>query len=333
MTPLCIFPVYACDKWLPIGNISRSTFEPALKSWKLILLILHQPTRMPNSSCSCCSVTKNLASHISGTKRATGDPRVPKQPEFWWLFRFPEKMIFEFQFFCNFGDFFPYLGNKKSYQRSAGVNGRTDGRTDGKRGPKLSRYDMTWVWLCTFVQEGSSMDGNLLHLTSPAATGQATRERARLTWIKRLGIGTSIEDKGGHNSWRFKDNTKVKTLPNKQCLECDAFHNCVVLQSINIMINNFKIVMIYTRHVAHPFTEVFVWIVAVRIVTAARRIFHIALWVTPSECTWRSCGRRPLTWLWPNFHIDLTGCGLFSANSRWTEWGSDGRALSSAAGS
>ena len=44
------------------------------------------------------------------------------------------------------------------------------------------------------------MDGNLLHLTSPAATGQATRERARLTWIKRLGIGTSIEDKGGHNS-------------------------------------------------------------------------------------------------------------------------------------
>ena len=29
------------------------------------------------------------------------------------------------------------------------------------------------------------MNGNLLHLTSPAATRQATRERARLTWIKK----------------------------------------------------------------------------------------------------------------------------------------------------
>ena len=43
-------------------------------------------------------------------------------------------------------------------------------------------------------------------------------------------------------------------------------------------ITDFKIVMIHTSHEALPFTEVFVVVVAVRIVTAARTFFHIALW-------------------------------------------------------
>ena len=58
---------------------------------------------------------------ISETKRATGDPQVSKQPDFLGLFRFPKKIIFGFLYFCTFLDFWPYLRNKKSYWRSAGV--------------------------------------------------------------------------------------------------------------------------------------------------------------------------------------------------------------------
>ena len=32
MTPLCIFAIDACDKWRPLGNKARFTFESALES-------------------------------------------------------------------------------------------------------------------------------------------------------------------------------------------------------------------------------------------------------------------------------------------------------------
>ena len=55
------------------------------------ILCLHLPAhyltnqlpRIANSSSYCyCCVTKNLDGHISGTKRANGDPRVSKQQDF-----------------------------------------------------------------------------------------------------------------------------------------------------------------------------------------------------------------------------------------------------------
>ena len=64
--------------------------------------------------------------YISGTKRATGDPQVSKRPDFLGLFRFPKKeLIFGFLYFCIsvfFLDFWPYLRNEKSYQRSSDIN-------------------------------------------------------------------------------------------------------------------------------------------------------------------------------------------------------------------
>ena len=42
----------------------------------------NQLPRIANSSCYYCSVTKNLVGHISGPKRATGDPLVSKRPDF-----------------------------------------------------------------------------------------------------------------------------------------------------------------------------------------------------------------------------------------------------------
>ena len=58
-----------------------------------------------------------------------------------------------------------------------------DGRTDNK-GEEIDvdqKYPhSTRVWMCIFVQEGDAVDGNLLHLTTPVAMGQAARERASL---------------------------------------------------------------------------------------------------------------------------------------------------------
>ena len=82
--------------------------------------------RIGNSSCCCCCcccscsvlVTKDLDGHISGTKRPTGDLLVSKRLDFLGLFRFSK---IEFLEFCIFLDFWPYLGNEKSYRRSAGA--------------------------------------------------------------------------------------------------------------------------------------------------------------------------------------------------------------------
>ena len=42
-------------------------------------------------------------------------------------------------------------------------------------------YRYTWVRLSIFIQEGGSLDGNLLHLATPVTMRQAARERASLS--------------------------------------------------------------------------------------------------------------------------------------------------------
>ena len=44
------------------------------------------------------------------------------------------------------------------------------------------RTQLTWVWLCVFVQEGGALDWNLLHLTSPGTMGQVARVWASFPW-------------------------------------------------------------------------------------------------------------------------------------------------------
>jgi len=71
--------------------------------------------------------TPSNAHDISATKRATGDPLVSKRPDFRGLFGFSKKYeildfwISGFLDFWIFLDFRLYLGNEKSYQKSAGV--------------------------------------------------------------------------------------------------------------------------------------------------------------------------------------------------------------------
>ena len=63
-----------------------------------------------------------ISSHISGTKRATGDPRVSKRPGILRALQISQNnRIFGFLYFCIFSYFLPYLRNVKSYRRSAGV--------------------------------------------------------------------------------------------------------------------------------------------------------------------------------------------------------------------
>ena len=85
-----------------------------------------------------------ISGHILGTKRATGDPLVSKRPYFSGLFKF-SGLLYIFWISCYisgtkramgdplvskrlhflisvfFLDFWPYLGNEKSYGRFAGV--------------------------------------------------------------------------------------------------------------------------------------------------------------------------------------------------------------------
>ena len=76
--------------------------------------------------CSPLLVTKNLDGDISATKTGTGDGLVSRQPYFLRL------LISWNSRFLDFWIWWPYLGNKKSYCRSAG----------GK---------MTWFWIPEFL--------------------------------------------------------------------------------------------------------------------------------------------------------------------------------------
>ena len=65
--------------------------------------------------------TSLISTDYSGTKRATGDPQVSKRPDFQRFFRFPKRLNCLISVFLYFLDFCLYLGNEKSYWRSAGV--------------------------------------------------------------------------------------------------------------------------------------------------------------------------------------------------------------------
>ena len=113
-----------------------------------MLVDISQGQRDPLKSMRLYNV-KVISTDIFGTKRATGDPRVSKRPDFQGLFRFPKKIEF---LNCGFQDFWissffwisghifgtrratgdplvskrpKFLGlyrfTKKSYRRSAGV--------------------------------------------------------------------------------------------------------------------------------------------------------------------------------------------------------------------
>ena len=107
MTPLCIFPIYACDKWRPLGNIARFTFESALKSWEY------------NCDFQVCMPVPDWMHH--------------------WSVKDVWKVL-------------------------------------------IAHRMLTRVRLCIFIQEGGSLDWNLLHLTSPITMGQDSRVWTCFAW-------------------------------------------------------------------------------------------------------------------------------------------------------
>ena len=77
---------------------------------------------------------------------------------------------------------------------------RIDFELKVKKSRSLCVHKLTWVWLCIFFQEGSSVDWDLLGLAAPIAMGQAARQWASLPWkcivsshlLKRLSITCEV---------------------------------------------------------------------------------------------------------------------------------------------
>ena len=85
-------------------------------------LNIYHPTTKLHINCSPLLVTKNLDGDILATKSGTGDGLVSRRPNSWKLLIFSKKGIFV-SWNSGYLDFWirwPYLGNKKSYWRSAG---------------------------------------------------------------------------------------------------------------------------------------------------------------------------------------------------------------------
>ena len=92
--------------------------------YNIIFIILLLESACPFVRPSVTFFTPSDAQDVSATKRATGDPLVSKRPDFQGLFGFSKKILFWISGFLDFWiflDFRLYLGNGKSYWRSAGV--------------------------------------------------------------------------------------------------------------------------------------------------------------------------------------------------------------------
>ena len=124
----CIIPRET--KHLVSGNVNNISTYKTISDQKRLSGKLPRPSspqkdlapRIGNSPYSCSVLTpKNPDGNISGTKRVTGDQLVSKRPNFQRLFRSPKKILLDFWISVFILDLWPYLGNKKSYRRSACV--------------------------------------------------------------------------------------------------------------------------------------------------------------------------------------------------------------------
>ena len=96
-----------------------------------------------------------ISGYISGTKRVTRDPLVSKRLNFQGLFRCSKKYNFwisefrisKFLDFCIFWDFWLYLGNEKSYQRSVGIKTTKFLRAF----QNFEKFDFLDLWITGFL--------------------------------------------------------------------------------------------------------------------------------------------------------------------------------------